>query len=234
MINQDELFTIIHSDSLNYRHFSLDLATFKDTVIPVGDLYIGLDYKFNSLYFDVTQPSSAVTFDKVGLIDETEGLTQSGFIQWSNDSTWDQIEVDGITKYYLKVTITEPLTLSFIGQLLLDEQSVINFYPEAVKLDISVKDLASTTDLITSAFNLSTRDLLNISETKYLAIYKLLSNKFFHMSDSEDDHYFSAYQEYEKKFKELTKKIQLTIDSNKNGVADIGEKTAIVKSRLIR
>lgn len=108
------------------KAFYIDLAT-----ANTNDITLSFEYYNGSAW---TTLSNA--------IDETNGLTRSGFIQWPEsdfkDSTdnllWDANEVDSLEKYWVRISFSaasSETTFNFIGLVFSDDTSLLTQLPYA-------------------------------------------------------------------------------------------------------
>jgi len=63
-------------------------------------------------------------------------------------------------------------------------------------------------------------DLLDKTEVALAATYLALSTIFFRMADNQDSIEWDKYKEYQDRFQNTFKSIQVTLDVNDNGIKD--------------
>ena len=130
------------------------------TVVAADDfLLIGAYYPFNSKYFKLGVVASAITVpsvqywtgsngweDAVEVIDETNGMKNSGFISWTpnKDNSWcrddsDEItELTGKTIYDLfwikmKFSVNATMTLDWVGELFSNDTDLGAEFPDLLR-----------------------------------------------------------------------------------------------------
>ena len=194
---------------------------------------------------------SAITISN--LVDDTKGLTQSGFIYWSVETNTNlTVNAGDIFTYVFEPNgdLGADTELGGLNLLFCDKFDLLREYPDLNNLLELENDAAIDTKLIRimeatrndiaanlsnspirkrdSQFNLvdvelNRWDLLQIDEVKTAAVYLTLAKLFSFASDNPGDIYSLKASNYRAKGESLFESTNLSIDFNDNGSLDIYE-----------
>lgn len=246
--------------------FVLDLVSAQDY------LYVGLYKPFKSLYAEMkVLNTNANTFTAQywdgsswtaldNFLDMSQGMTRSGFITWSKNTSWAKTPVNGDSMYwvrfkpsadFLNTTEVQGLNIVFaddgdlqneFSQILSYKQSLLSFitYHQSVRDDIvqalrnkgNAKKDSSTINM--SLKNVTKWDLLDIGEVKKGAIYGCLAKIFFELSDDPEDKWYQRHKDYTEKANQALDLYYLSLDSNDDGKEDKNEMTQYQSVSLTR
>lgn len=151
MIYRRKLRSVLNSTETTAKTDSISSNALDLVLLTTDALYLGFKEKFACRYFVMgTANTNAATLtlttwdgaawqtveDK---IDQTNGLTQSGFISWKNRSDWQKHELSPITDeelYWLRIktsaNFSASTTLQAILNLFCDNVLLSEWYPELV------------------------------------------------------------------------------------------------------
>jgi hypothetical protein len=277
MLNPNTRLTIKYSDNGSFTDYSNDLQDFtRDTVsfvlkTSIDALYIGYYKPINKIYFDMNEinsnnntltvkyynGSSFISVD--GKIDETKGLTRSGFIHWTREqSDQAQTTIDSVGLYWYEITTDTTHSDSIyngIGLIFADDKDLSEIVPEIndsshlagkashILAHISTKkwiiqDLRNRNygkrDIDGLFQEITAWDLLDIDQINQAAIYKALSIIFFNYSDEVGDKYEQKSKSYNKTYSEFLDLAKLRLDLDDDGVLDETENAKEFTTRRVR
>ena len=121
-----EILTVIHNTN-NYTSDAYDYTrdNFAVSYTAAEFVYIGYRKPFNDIYIEmeavgtatdgVFQYYNGTSWVTLNAIDETRSLTRSGFVLFDKPSDWASVEVESITKYYIRYSQGVSETLDFKG-----------------------------------------------------------------------------------------------------------------------
>ena len=255
--NNNGTFTDYSNECLDY---SRDSATFT-VVNPTGFIYIGYKKPFNSVYIDLSTPNlNSNTLDLAywngatwsplsGGLDDTKGLTRSGFITWDRNQFDETAKaVNATTLYWIRLqpgATTTAMTFNGISFLFCDDQDLKSEVPEIVdsnhlagKTSHILTHIAVRNQLLQDLRNkdykhknyttglyedLTVWDILDASQLKQAAIFLALSKIYFNFSDSVDDIYKSKSDKYYSRYENAIKLARISIDEDNDGLTDTFE-----------
>lgn len=276
MLNPNTQLTIKYSDNGVFSDFSQDFQDFtRDTQalnleLTNDDLYIGYYKPINKVYIDMNTPNSVsniltiqcyngVSYVNVsGDMDETKGLTRSGFIQWDRAQT-DQAKstVDGEELYWYKISASAThadAVINGINLIFADDKDLAEQIPEindaahlTGKPSHILAHVAAKKAIIQTLRNrnygkrdengtlqdITAWDLLDIDQINQAATMKALSIIFFNYSDEVNDRHETKSRSYAKQYKMAMELAVLNLDVDDDGVKDSGENHAEMKQRRV-
>jgi hypothetical protein len=264
---------------MNYRALFSDNGTLSDFSVALNEystktklfdyttaqdaLYLGARVPFNHLYFKLSSlnlVASTMTVQywngsswesAVELFDETQGFTQSGFMQFTPNKnvSWmiaDSANVTGITsatiydRYWIKITFSATMTgttaLDWIGNLFSDDQDLAAEYPDLARSTVMTSFAAGKTswqeqsvkaaavlvqDLINKGVLKNGSQILDWREFTLASVQKTAEIIFHAFGDDYVDQEISARKEYN----ERLSKAFYRIDRNENAKEDPEEET---------
>jgi hypothetical protein len=227
----------------------------------LNKIYIEMNDRVDTaeLIIDLWDGASFVTIPFV--VDETFGLTQSGFVSWPESVDQYKTDFDSTgEKYWVRLTANSNPTSVLINgiNLVLSNDADLSFIP-------NVSDFLPTGSTSFIAFHQEARDiitqmlrnsgkkiaqydsddaidtrqvevfdLLDIEEFRNASKYLALSLIFDYISKSNEDTYFQKSQRYYDRFLGSYNSNLITIDTNANGKTDTDENLAVQFIRIIR
>lgn len=281
MVSNDIKLSVLHdanSSFTNYSNESHDYSRDNATItltVTTGFIYIGFKKPINQIYIDFTTANTTAAtmtlsywdgsnWTAVGsLMDDTKGLTRSGFITWDRQTLANvdvQKEVNSITKNWVKLSLsatTSAMVINGISNIFADDQDLKQEVPEiadtnhlagktshilthvAVRNQI-IQDLRNKNYGITNPTtglkeDLTLWDILNANQIKQAAIFLSLSKIYYNFSDRIDDIYGVKSIYYKDQYKSAIALSALSLDSYSDGVANAAEtQKPFSVSRLVR
>lgn len=253
---------ILHSGidySLKFESFTGAVNELDFTTAP---LFIGFHKPLKSIYVEL---QSRIAVDSLevefwngsafaamsGIEDETEGLTKSGPIRFSNE---EQLKHDfdssGKELYWIKITPSNnPALVGIFGiNLVLSNDkdfgfvpNILDYLPDNLNSWIGFHEEARNTIVQTIRNSgkkiyqhetLETRqvdqfDLLQIDEFRNASKYLALHLIFDFLSKGEDDHYSVKSKRFLERYEQALNSNLMTVDLNDNGQIDEGENSAV-------
>jgi len=258
-------FTVLHDDDSSFvdnSYASSDFGTegFDIEIVAAEDnLYVGFHKQFNMFYVDMgtaNENANTITakyYDKddedwkaLTIVDETEGLTKSGFIYWdkpknaNGDYLWEENTVNSIEQYWVQFSFSADHSASVVNGLgivfsndndLIEERSdIVSKYNSGnswiLKHQSAAKDIiqfirnAGNTkrDTDYNIENITEFDILEPFELRQASKYLVLSKIFLQeISDSEEDKYFKLGMDFKKKYKEAMNLYLIKVDKDDDG-----------------
>ncbi len=274
MLDPNAQLTIKYSDNGSFSDYSQDFQDFTrdvqalDIVAAEDKLYVGYYKPINKLYIDFNSPNTATNVctlkyfngsafvDVAGQIDETKGLTRSGFMQWTREQA-DQAatSVDGVELYWYELTVsvdTVDMVVNAIGLIFADDKDLAEQIPNIndsahlagkpshILAHVStakwmIQDLRNKNygkrDADGNFQDITVWDLLDIDQINQAATLKALATIFFNYSDEPNDIYEKKSKAYESAYKSAMSLATLRLDVNDDGHKDITENTAEYHTR---
>jgi len=252
--------------SLNNYHANTEELSIVDSE---DFLYISSELPLNHLYFDIDSGASTAMTSTVQIydgnawsaavdtIDETNGMTQSGFITWipNDEKGWGRVDTDNVTalssitiygKYWARIAFgsTNTVTLNWLGNLFSDDNSLADKYPalntsetktsfESGKTTWKEQHIVVAQDIVN---NLKSRgtilDRAQILERRQLtppAVHKLAALIFNSFGDAYIDQADRAMSMY----RETLNQVRLVVDNNASGAMEPSE-LKVSKGVLVR
>lgn len=238
--------------------FSIDLSSTEDYLYlglakPFGATYVAVstaNVNANTLAAEIWDGTA---WTAVELTDETEGLTRSGFMFWDKVGMTSSA-VDGEDAFYLRLRPSADQSATSVRGVNLVFSDDNQLKSEFFEIDNSsllpagensfITKHASTRNRIIQEFrklkyrtqvgtaqpqSLDQWDLIDIFEVREAATFLTLSEIFFNLSDSLEDHWWIKYKEYQKKYEEMIRIATLSIDSDDDGIDDDDEVAQPIK-----
>lgn len=257
------LLTVLHGPtytdiSTAVCDFAVDSATV--TLVAGQYLWVGFEKPISSLFFYLTTPSTGsrsitvamynsniVAWDNVVSLDDTAGLTRSGFVTWTLPTQISKATVNGIEKYWVRFTVdtsTSAMVIRAVSALFSDDRELKREFPSILK---SMFLLGDTTDHylihescrndIVAYFRrkglkrlgddgnrkkFSAFDIMDIDEVRAAATYLALSKIFNNVgnSASNEDNWLAKSKHYKKLYDENINLAYLTWDERSDGAKD--------------
>ncbi len=151
MINRRVTRTILETTETTSETQSLSSDALAFVLTDAQKFYVGFQGRFASRHFAMgTANTNAATltvkywdgtaFTAVeDLLDQTDGMTKSGFISWQNVQDWvtvEQTPVDDVALYWIEITTDTTFsvgtTLQSVITLFSDDEMLRIFYPELI------------------------------------------------------------------------------------------------------
>jgi hypothetical protein len=226
-------------------------------------IYMGSEGKFASRFFGLSVPNTAdeelvveywngSTWNSVeDLIDQTFGLSENGFVFWTNKTDWMKQILPGIDKslFYVRVSATGAmdLTLAFdsILDVYSDDKALEYYYPELVtdtrflpenQTNFIPQHLASARKCVDE---LKSRGLvegpdqildgMQLTRAAVHACAMIILRPIVR-----DDQFLSLYEDAERSFRSAIGELTFDVDKNKDGVISEYEKQNINFVSVVR
>lgn len=266
--DNNSVFTDHSEDALDFarNEFTLDLVAAEDY------LYLGYYKPFSQFHVELNTVNSVTnTFTKEfydgttwttidsTFMDDSRGLTRSGFITFDRDQTdWVKTTINSQEAFWIRLRPSSDhdvgTKIQGIGMLFSGQQSLINEYADIESfLDTGqtsfiMKQVAARQDIIqmlrnagrrvrTSASNwidVTEWDLLKPEQFKQAGTYLALSKIFFDASDDVEDKWYQLYKDYKKLGKEAVDLVWISLDADDDGVEDGSENLAVSATEIVR
>lgn len=177
--------------------------------------------------------------------DETNGLTRSGFILWDRPALMASTTINSVAKFYVRCrpsATTTAISVRGLNLVFCDDNSLKQEFYEVDNSSLIpagqsshiMSHVAARNQIMqelrnkgfvkynsaTGEESLTQWDLLDIFETKEAAKYLALSKIFFSLSDQQDDNWAKKHTEYADRYDATMKALELTLDSDDDGVVD--------------
>jgi hypothetical protein len=262
---------------MNYRVLFSDNGTLSDFSVALNEystktktfdyttgqdyLFLGARAPFNHIYFKLSSlnlVACSMTVEYwngsswepvVELLDETQGFTQSGFVQFTPNknvswTTEDTSSVTGISsatiydRFWLRISFNQTLTgstaLDFVGHLFSDDVDLAADYPDLVRSAVMTSFSAGKTswqeqhvkaaavlvqDLINKGVLDDGAQILDWREFSLAAVHKTAEIIFRAFGADHVDNEITARKEYN----ERLSKAFYRIDKNDNAIEDADE-----------
>ena len=248
-----EKFLTVEFSSVSY---SQDLSDFLIDEVPfafdgINYLHIGYKKPFNDIYIELHTPVNSApnnfeyydgsTWNTLETIDETKGFAQSGFIFFTKPSDWAAVDVNGLSKFYIRVLKgnTETVTINGINTVFSNDNDLsevyrkINSFKEQNDVSFIAHHQAARKDIIQLIRNgrktkttdegiadVIVWDLLKRDQLRRASTYLALSSIFFNVSDSSDGKFYQLATDYRKQAQKAVEVYLLDIDKNDDGASD--------------
>jgi hypothetical protein len=228
------------------------------TIATQDMILIGFERCLNTFYIDIsaeadTNATTSILYTSdtnvitpvVNMIDETNGLSRSGFIQFDRPTDIGLTTVNSQLKYWYSIgfDVDVEITINGIGIVFADDNDLKKYVPEI--LDDSFLTGNQTTHILThiavrnqiiselrqkyykvsntSRENLTFWDLLDIEQFNTAATYLALSMIYSNVSDTIDDKWDQQSKKWYGRYQDAIKISWATIDTNNNGQPDSSE-----------
>lgn len=274
MIDTRLRLSVLHDDNGVFADRTEEAADFSRDAFSItlnaseDYLYVGYRKPFAAAYCELaTANTNANTFTMEyyngttwaaleDTRDLTKGLTRSGWLGWTKPTTWAEVAVNSVTKYWVRLrcsvthsaTSVSGLNLVFADDydLQLEFPSVLatGFLPSGetthLKTHVAVRneliqDLRNRGfvkfDVNDDVQNITPWDLLDIEEVRQAATCLALAKIFFNYSDDPADHWYAKYKHYEAKYQKNIDLLKASVDEDDDGITDDDERAP---SRVVR
>lgn len=193
-----------------------------------------------SLQFDYFNGSNWVSINSS---DNTGGLVQSGFWKFEKPNNWAITSIDSKVAFWIRVSASD-FTANFAGidtvyaddvDLMIEFRDAMDYvakgdrsllpYHVAARNEIVNSMRVGGWNIPKESLNSSLKqfckwDFLNPEEIKQAAVYLALAKLMFDVSQSNDDKFYSKYNDYLAKFGESFRLAYMSLDKNDNGIED--------------
>lgn len=182
--------------------------------------------------------------------DDTKGLTRSAFLSWERNQT-DQIvnTINSQEKFWYRISAdatTSAMIIKGINIVFSDDQELKRHYDQILSTDM-LGSLSSHINIHVAARDyilqrlrnnnnnkltsgdvayITPWDLLDIEEVRMAATFKALSMIFNNLSDGDDDFWANKSLFYDKEYYKMINNVNLSIDSDDDGLKDPNENMA--------
>jgi len=247
-------FSDISIDMNNY-----DIATNQIALVKDSDyLYVSLYKKFKNIYVSIKELVSVAdtafeywngaAWVALTVMDQSKGLSQSGFIYWEMPEDWAQTEVFAHNNYYIRATYNGDVTFNGINMLFSNDADLKEHYRQIndyLGTDASYIALhqASRKDIIQRIRNsgktklssidctltdLTIWDFTRPDQLRNAAAYLCLSKIFGGVSDNADGKFMNLSSMFRKEYVNAVDTFLLNVDINDNGKEDRSEQSEAV------
>ena len=194
-----------------------------------------------------------------GFHDDSDGLTRSGFIRWDRNQTDEKkITVNSIEKFWYEITLsadTTEMVINGINIVFSDDQDLkreffdIEKYKSPSEASFILSHAAARDEIIQELRadgrykedfatgklkDITSFDLLEISQVKLASTYLTMSKIMFQASDESDDVYIQKSDRYRSLYNKAMKTFYLSVDVDDDGKVDQFEELASNTASLIR
>jgi len=244
--------------------------TMNITLSDTDEILIGYHKPIKYLYFDLTTPntnSSSIsveyyngsTWVELDIIDDTNDLERSGFIQWEelDGSLQKESTINLVTNYWIKIKTDTTHTASvwnFIGLIFCTNQDLLLENPYILDTNLLMGEIdhlkhiiASRNEIVQSYSNkgyekynasleaqrITLWDMLDIEEFKQGAIFLALSKIYFNLSDKDEDTWLKKSESYRQRYLDQIDLYYSTLDTNDNGITGNSERMAVANTKTI-
>lgn len=265
-INQDKLTIIYNSVNLSNELYKVDGS---ESIIldPTTYLYVGFRKPISQLFIELETANTndvdlivekyTDSWTEVDLNDETDNLNKSSLISMSDIEGESQVEVEGITENFIRISTSGAtsamlirlinLMFSTADDLSEEEPYIDKFQPKTInshiyslisarkyilrKINNGGSHKYNSTDL--RYYNINQFDIFDVNELReasnYYALYKIYHN----ISDGLDDQYRQKSIDYFNKYQSsfaLFSDAKLSIDKNDDGEESTAENVESVQT----
>lgn len=249
-------------DSFSFTFTTSEDALYVGFYKPINVFYANLTTANTNTSELTIQYYNGTSFaDVAGSYDDTGGFSRSGFIRWDRNQTDEaKTTVNGSEKYWYKLTIdvtTSALTFSGVNIVFSDDEDLkrelyeisdSGFYPGSEATHI-LSHVAARDEIIQELradgrykedFNtgrlkdITSFDLLDISQVKLASTYLALSKILMAASDAVDDIHMTKSSMYRSLYNKAMQTMYLSIDEDDDGILDRYEELAPNPMMLVR
>lgn len=271
--NKLTVFDDANSVFSDYSNESLDFDrdTFTITLNQsTSYLYVGFYKPINTFYVEVGTANinagdlsgefynGTTWVNLVGLHDDTNSFTRSGFVQFDRNQTSEAATTINSTEkfwYRFRPTVTHSATvINGLNIIFSDDQDlkreffeISDFLPSGESSFI-LTHMATRDHIIQVIRNsgekkvnsagtskdISPWDLLEIPQIKLASTYLSLSKIFSNIQDDSDDIWRQKSKDYHTLYSQAQKTFYLNLDSDDDGIADTSETLGISEIRVVR
>jgi hypothetical protein len=235
-------------------------------------LYFGLYKPFNHVYVEMGTANTNATTMSIKYyngssyvtvarsLDDTQGLTRSGYISFDRPTDWAESTEGGEAKYFVKISFSASLsagtTLQGMNLVFSDDQDLKGIYPYVSNYlnstettfilrhensrDLIIQELRNRGhqkkgESATFYENVDAWDLLELNEVRLWSTYLTMANIFSSLQSNEGDMFKQKADEYMQKAEFYKAGAYLTLDKDDDGLIDDEESAKDVSvRRLVR
>lgn len=230
-------------------------------------IYIGYAKPIKNVYLDLKVPnavggefifevSTEIGWEEINVIDETNGLSQSGMIQWVELENPATIEVNDQSLHWLRISVVPAIDsydvdilpnveFKFIGCTLSTDNDLLIENPYILDPNLLMNQashinfhIAARNEIVQTFRNkgdgFTMWDILDIQEFRQASLFLALSKIYQNLSDNTDDTWMQKSREYRKMYLDQVNLYWKTIDKNNNGKVDRGENAVSTTKTLFR
>lgn len=275
MIQQTKLYCYFDNDgvfsdlTMAVNDWLRDSSTF-DFTAGHDHLYLGRYKPFNALWFELSTANAvaqtttleyyngtdwtALTPD----LEDTKGLTRSGWIRWTTPTDWTANSVNSLSKFWARLsfsaTFVPAASIGAIGIVFCDDQvlktepfnyaqSLPSGVTSHILVHVAVRDeimtrIKSEGYLKLDGISSNPRpynewDLMDVDDVKQAAKNLALSKIFFHMSKTQDDSFMEKSKRFLADFESAIKSICLSLDLDDDGFESPNESAVKVTQAFL-
>lgn len=228
-----------------------------ESLIMSDTIYIGYEKPIKNIYFDFIKANIApntltvqyyngTEWSDIEVYDETEGFTRSGMIQWEELEDHEEVEIDGVTKYWVSIShsVFQSETIhNYIGLLLSSDDDLVLENPYILEDNLLMGEtnhlkahVSARNEIVQTCANRGNKktnnepitywDMLRIGEFKQGAVFLTLSKIYLNLSDRDDDVWLKKSYAYRNRYQKQLDLYYVTLDKDNDGVTSAAEKSA--------
>lgn len=249
-------------DSFTFTFATSEDAFYVGFYKPINVFYVNLETaNTNTSQLSIEYYNGTAFSSLDGSHDDTSGFSRSGFIRWDrNQEDESKTTVNGLEKYWYKITTdstTTALTFSGVNIVFSDDEDLkremyeisdSGFYPGSETSHI-LTHVAARDEIIQELradgrykedFNtgklkdITSFDLLDISQVKVASTYLTLSKILMASSDASDDIFMTKSSMYRSLYNKAMQTMYLSVDEDDDGILDRYEELAPNPMMLVR
>ena len=179
-----------------------------------------------------------------GVFDDSVALNRSGFVRWDRNQIDEVVTtINSVEQFWYKLNLSvdsSAMVLNGLNIVFSDDQDLKRVLPEQDKYFSSgetshiLTHMAARNEIIQSlnllgkekinsdgvVEDVSSFDLLEVSEVNLASTYLVLSMIMMNLSDELDDIYMQKQEKYQSKYDKIINSITLRIDADDDGIDD--------------
>lgn len=242
--------SIVSSEDYIYIGFEKPINTFYMELVSSSESDVGLNLE----YYNET-----AWMPVVGLDDDTKGFSRSGFVRWDrNQENESKSTVNSVEQYFYRVSFdTDIATLDLrgLGIVFSDDEDLkervfeIDKYLPQDETSHILSHVAAKKEIIQQLRvdgrykqnlndgrykDISSFDLLDISQVNEASKLLTLAIIFFSCSDADDDIYMTKSKHFRTLYNIAMKTFYLNLDTDDDGISDRHEEMASNNPSLFR
>lgn len=223
-------------------------------------MYIGYFKPINCFYVEIAthlappangdfiiEYYNGTDWTELSVEDHTQKFSRSGYLKFDS-SVLQQVTVNGIENYYIRVKFIGHVNICGIGCLFSDDCALQEesyeivdecYFSNGFKSHI-ISHVAARNYIMQQLRNMGyvkytdkcekddivCFDLLNVGEVRQAATYLTLSKIYLSLADSQESIEWAKYQEYQNMYESTFSALKITLDTNNNGKKDSKDKVA--------
>lgn len=262
MINTKTMPRVLLEASGDFSEESVAAASFGRDSFPCpldeagGALYFGLYKPFGAVYVEMevvnaVRANLSISYwngtgwaSVSNTIDETRGLSRSGFIQLDRPKDWKKTTVNGLDAFFLKMVsdadLSPETTIQGMNLVFSDDQDLVGVYPsilnflEETEKSFILRHETARDDIVQWVRNsgeikksvelgahaqIQSWDLLEIEEVRNWSKYLVLANIFSGLQSKDGSIWLQKAEEYTKRASDSRAAFYLSLDTNDDGAA---------------